>query len=167
MRAVTWMRSPTLNTVYRTEDRSDDFCLMMAASVALRSGDAMAFGHTHKPWPRVVEGIHVIYTGSVGRPKDGDWRAGYVRLDSVRQKPASSGVGRSCGDQCGAASGVRGLPAHKRETGADVARGNNESRPVYVRAYANMRIFRTGRGDDGKAASTEGSCTLREGASEI
>jgi len=28
-----------------------------------------------------VEGIHFVNTGSVGRPKDGDWRAGYVLLE--------------------------------------------------------------------------------------
>jgi diadenosine tetraphosphatase ApaH/serine/threonine PP2A family protein phosphatase len=28
-----------------------------------------------------VEGVHFVNTGSVGRPKDGDWRAGYVMLD--------------------------------------------------------------------------------------
>lgn len=72
--------TPTLNTLYWTEDRSDDFCLKMAGVAGLRSGDAIAFGHTHKPWYRVVEGIHFINTGSVGRPKDGDPRAGYVRL---------------------------------------------------------------------------------------
>ena len=26
-------------------------------------------------------GIHFLNAGSVGRPKDGDWRAGYVLLD--------------------------------------------------------------------------------------
>jgi len=72
--------TPTLNTLYWTEDRSDDFCLKMAAVVGLKAGDAIAFGHTHKPWHRVVEGIHFINTGSVGRPKDGDARAGYVRV---------------------------------------------------------------------------------------
>jgi predicted phosphodiesterase len=73
--------TPTLNTLYWTEDRPDDFCLKMAAAVGLNAGDAIAFGHTHKPWHRVVGGIHFINTGSVGRPKDGDWRAGYVLLD--------------------------------------------------------------------------------------
>ena len=72
--------TPTLNTLHWTEDRPDDFCLKMAASVNLKAGDVIAFGHTHKPWHREVEGIHFINTGSVGRPKDGDWRAGYVRL---------------------------------------------------------------------------------------
>ena len=38
------------------------------------------FGHTHKPWQRVVGGIQFINTGSVGRPKDGNWRACYVLL---------------------------------------------------------------------------------------
>ena len=73
--------TPTLNTVYWTADRSDDFCRKMAAVVALRAGDVIAFGHTHKPWHRVVDGVHFVNTGSVGRPKDGDWRAGYVLLD--------------------------------------------------------------------------------------
>ncbi len=73
--------TPTLNTVYWTEDRDDDFCRKMAAVVGLKAGDAIAFGHTHKPWHRVVDGIHFINTGSVGRPKDGDWRAGYVLLE--------------------------------------------------------------------------------------
>jgi predicted phosphodiesterase len=67
-----------LNTVYWTEDRSDAFCLKMADQLGARAGDAVAFGHTHKPWHRTVEGIWFINTGSVGRPKDGDWRAGYV-----------------------------------------------------------------------------------------
>ncbi|HEX4932007.1 MAG TPA: metallophosphoesterase family protein [Gemmatimonadaceae bacterium] len=73
--------TPTLNTVYWTAERSDDFCRKMAAVVHLEAGDAIALGHTHKPWHRVVDGIHFINTGSVGRPKDGDARAGYVRLD--------------------------------------------------------------------------------------
>lgn len=72
--------TPTLNTVYWTHDRDDAFCLKMAAVVGLRAGDVIAFGHTHKPWHRVVDGIHFVNTGSVGRPKDGDWRAGYVVL---------------------------------------------------------------------------------------
>lgn len=73
--------TPTLNTVYWDADRSDDFCRKMAAVVGLSAGDAIAFGHTHKPWHRVVDGMHFINTGSVGRPKDGDWRAGYVLLE--------------------------------------------------------------------------------------
>jgi predicted phosphodiesterase len=70
-----------LNTVYVTEDRSDEFLSSMARHMGSREGDVVCFGHTHKPWHRVVEGIHFVNTGSVGRPKDGDARAGYVLLD--------------------------------------------------------------------------------------
>lgn len=73
--------TPTLNTVYWTEDRPDSFCLQMASLAGARSGDVIAFGHTHLPWHRQVDGIHFVNTGTVGRPKDGDWRAGYVVLD--------------------------------------------------------------------------------------
>ncbi len=80
--------TPTLNTVYFTEDRPDDFCRKMAASVGLKAGDLLAFGHTHKPWHRQVDDIHFVNTGSVGRPKDGDWRAGYVRVTFGASAPA-------------------------------------------------------------------------------
>jgi predicted phosphodiesterase len=73
--------TPINNVTYWTEDRNDDFCAKMAEVAGARSGDVIAFGHTHKPWHRVVGGVHFVNTGSVGRPKDGDWRAGYVRLD--------------------------------------------------------------------------------------
>ena len=73
--------TPTLNTLYWTEDRDDAFCLKMAGHAGAKAGDVICFGHTHKPWHREVEGIHFVNTGSVGRPKDGDWRAGYVLLD--------------------------------------------------------------------------------------
>jgi predicted phosphodiesterase len=73
--------TPTLNTVYWTEDRPDEFSLKMAGLAGMKPGDVIAFGHTHKPWHREVGGIHFVNTGSVGRPKDGDWRAGYVLLD--------------------------------------------------------------------------------------
>ena len=69
-----------LNTVYVTEDRSDEFLAKMAQGVGARDGDVVAFGHTHIPWHRVVDGVHFVNTGSVGRPKDGDCRAGYAFL---------------------------------------------------------------------------------------
>ncbi len=73
--------TPTLNTLYWTEDRPADFSLKMAAHAGLRPGDIIAFGHTHLPWYKEIDGIHFVNTGSVGRPKDGDWRAGYVLLE--------------------------------------------------------------------------------------
>lgn len=74
--------TPTLNTVYWTEDRPDSFCLKMAKAAGAAASDVIAFGHTHKPWHREIEGIHFLNTGSVGRPKDGDWRASYVLLSA-------------------------------------------------------------------------------------
>jgi len=73
--------APTLNTLYWTADRPDDFCLKMANHAGAKAGDVIAFGRTHIPWHREVSGIHFVNTGSVGRPKDGDWRAGYVLLE--------------------------------------------------------------------------------------
>lgn len=79
-RVVLLHGNPVLNTFYWTEDRDDDFCRKMAGQVGAKAGDVVAFGHTHKPWHRALDGIHFVNTGSVGRPKDGDPRAGYVRL---------------------------------------------------------------------------------------
>ena len=73
--------TPINNVTYWTEDRSDDFCRKMAQAAGVKAGDVLAFGHTHRPWHRAVNGVQFVNTGSVGRPKDGDWRAGYVLLD--------------------------------------------------------------------------------------
>lgn len=72
--------TPVLNTVYWTEDRSDDFCREMAGHAGAKPGDVIAFGHTHKPWQRTVDGVHFVNAGSVGRPKDRDPRACYALL---------------------------------------------------------------------------------------
>ena len=74
--------TPTLNTLYWTEDRPDSFCEKMAKTAGLRGGDLIAFGHTHKPWTREVEGVRFVNTGSVGKPKDGDPRACYVLIEA-------------------------------------------------------------------------------------
>lgn len=70
--------APTLNTLYWDEDRSDDFARKMAGRLGARPGDAVAFGHTHLPWKRAVDGILFANAGSVGRPKDGDPRASWA-----------------------------------------------------------------------------------------
>lgn len=104
--------TPTLNILYWTEDRPDDFCARMARQAGAQSGDVLCFGHTHKPWYREVEGIHFVNTGSVGRPKDGDWRAGYVVLDMGGGTPAVEFV-RTGYDVEKAMAGIRasGLPS--------------------------------------------------------
>lgn len=70
-----------LNTFYTYEERPDSLLEKMATSVGAKAGDVICFGHTHKPWHRIVGDVHFVNTGSVGRPKDGDPRAGYVVLD--------------------------------------------------------------------------------------
>jgi predicted phosphodiesterase len=71
----------TLNTVYVTEDRPDSFLEKMASGIGARAGDMICFGHTHQPWLREIDGIQFLNAGSVGRPKDGDWRACYAILN--------------------------------------------------------------------------------------
>jgi predicted phosphodiesterase len=70
-----------LNTVYVHENRPEAFLAKMGAALGARGGDVVCCGHTHVPWHRVVGGIHYVNTGSVGRPKDGDWRASYALVD--------------------------------------------------------------------------------------
>jgi predicted phosphodiesterase len=73
--------TPLNNVTYWTEDRPDSFCTKMAEAAGARAGDLIAFGHTHLPWHRMVSGVHFLNTGSVGRPKDGDWRAGFAVVE--------------------------------------------------------------------------------------
>jgi predicted phosphodiesterase len=79
--------TPLNNVTYWTEDHSDEFCTKMAEAAGVRAGDVIAFGHTHKPWHRVVGGVEFVNAGSVGRPKDGDWRAGYVCVEFDEKGP--------------------------------------------------------------------------------
>jgi putative phosphoesterase len=78
--------SPRSTTEYLFENRSDGFLRQFTPG---GKDDAQAeiviFGHTHVPYHRVVDDVHFINTGSVGRPKDGDARAGYavVTLDTT------------------------------------------------------------------------------------
>lgn len=74
--------SPRRINEYLFEDRPDaSFLRMMEAAGA----DVLLFGHTHKPFHKALTGEegrvrHAVNTGSVGKPKDGDPRAGYVLL---------------------------------------------------------------------------------------
>ena len=103
--------TPTNNLVYVTDDRPDAFLSKLAQRAGLTAGDVLCFGHTHKPWHRAVDGVHFVNTGSVGRPKDGDPRAGYVMLD-VSADGVRVEVVRVAYDVDAAAAGVRaaGLP---------------------------------------------------------
>jgi len=49
--------------------------------------DDLILGHTHVPMLKVVEGRRIINPGSVGQPRDGDWRASYAVIDTEREPP--------------------------------------------------------------------------------
>ena len=53
--------------------------------------DVLVFGHTHKPWIHEYGGVLFVNCGSVGKPKDGDPRAGFaiLELDDAGQVQAS------------------------------------------------------------------------------
>ena len=69
--------------IFEEMEESDLLELMKTANA-----DILCFGHTHKPYHRVVESkkegvmkfCHAINTGSVGKPKDGNSKGGYVLL---------------------------------------------------------------------------------------
>lgn len=102
----------TLNTVYWREDRTDRFCRKMIARLGARDGDAILFGHTHKPWTRTVDGRVLINTGSAGRPKDGDPRGSYALIE-VGREGLDIGFPRVTYDVARAAEAIvaSGLPA--------------------------------------------------------
>lgn len=78
--------SPRRINEYLYEDRPESSMRRMMAEAG---ADVMCFGHTHKPYHRVIEDEsgdgrrvrHAVNTGSVGKPKDGDPRAGWVMLE--------------------------------------------------------------------------------------
>jgi putative phosphoesterase len=73
--------SPRRINEYLFEDRPlSSFQRLAAASAA----DVIVFGHTHKPYVKEVDGVTFVNAGSVGKPKDGDWRACYAMLDAAR-----------------------------------------------------------------------------------
>ncbi|MBI4538079.1 MAG: metallophosphoesterase family protein [Gemmatimonadetes bacterium] len=73
--------APTVNTLYWTEDRPDSFFRKMARIAGLRAGDLIAYGHTHIPYTRTLDGITFANCGTVGKPKDGDPRGSYAVID--------------------------------------------------------------------------------------
>ncbi|PAP75879.1 metallophosphoesterase family protein [Rubrivirga marina] len=86
--------SPRRTNEYLFEDRPDRSVVRMMGAAG---ADVMLFGHTHKPYHKVLEVEadgetvyrHAVNTGSVGKPKDGDPRAGYVLLTLDPERPTS------------------------------------------------------------------------------
>lgn len=77
--------SPRKINEYLFEDRAEKSLLRIMRDA---SADIMCFGHTHKPYHRVLEDEengsiihrHAVNIGSVGKPKDGDPQGCYVIL---------------------------------------------------------------------------------------
>jgi predicted phosphodiesterase len=101
--------SPRKVNEYLFEDKPASLYERLAAAEA---GDALVFGHTHKPWVHDFGGVRFINCGSVGKPKDGDPRGAFAVLE-----PGSAGVQvrieRVAYDAAAVAAEVReaGLPA--------------------------------------------------------
>ena len=73
--------SPASTTEYLFETRSEPYLQKFTPGGRSDAhADVIVFGHTHVPYHRAVDGVDFINTGSVGRPKDGDPRAGYCVL---------------------------------------------------------------------------------------
>ena len=72
--------SPRKINEYLFEDRPLSSFQRLAAS---SNADIIVFGHTHKPYTKLVDDVLFVNVGSVGKPKDGDRRACYAILDTV------------------------------------------------------------------------------------
>jgi putative phosphoesterase len=74
--------------------------------------DALFFGHTHLPYQKRAGNTLFVNTGSAGKPKDGDPRAGYVIVELGR--PLQVEFRRVAYDVAAAARAIRasGLPPH-------------------------------------------------------
>jgi putative phosphoesterase len=69
--------SPRKINEYLFEDRDEKSMIRIMEQA---DADIMCFGHTHKPYHRILGNKHAINTGSVGKPKDGDSRGCYAML---------------------------------------------------------------------------------------
>ncbi len=77
--------SPRKINEYLFEDRDQKSMLRIMEQA---DADIMCFGHTHKPYHRILKSVtegqdhfrHAVNIGSVGKPKDGNPQGGYVLL---------------------------------------------------------------------------------------
>jgi putative phosphoesterase len=76
--------SPRKMNEYLFEDRPLSSFERLAAS---SNADVIVYGHTHKPYTKLVNSVRFINAGSVGKPKDGDWRACYALVEVGSPEP--------------------------------------------------------------------------------
>jgi putative phosphoesterase len=70
--------SPRKVNEYLFEDKPARLYERLAAA---ETAQVLVFGHTHKPWIHEYGGVLFVNCGSVGKPKDGDPRAGFAILE--------------------------------------------------------------------------------------
>jgi putative phosphoesterase len=78
--------SPRRMNEYLFEDRPLSSFERLAAS---SHADVIVVGHTHRPYTKVARDVLFVNAGSVGKPKDGDWRACYALLSPDAAEPVS------------------------------------------------------------------------------
>lgn len=80
--------SPRKVNEYLFEDKPARLYERLAGA---ETAEVLVFGHTHKPWIQPYGGVLFVNCGSVGKPKDGDPRAGFaiLELDDTGQVAAS------------------------------------------------------------------------------
>ncbi len=86
--------SPRKINEYLFEDREEKSLLRIMEQA---DADIMCFGHTHKPYHRILPTVpaenshyrHAINIGSVGKPKDGNPQGGYV-IVTINEKSSIS-----------------------------------------------------------------------------
>lgn len=104
--------SPRRMNEYLFEDRDTNSLARIARSADC---DVLLFGHTHIPWSRTIDGVRMINTGSVGKPKDSDPRAAWVLLEIGPKGQLTSDVRRIDYPISSMADAIRaadGLPDH-------------------------------------------------------
>jgi putative phosphoesterase len=70
--------SPDVLNEYLFEDVADE---VFQKHLDATGADVLIFGHTHKPFHKVLNGKHLVNSGSTGKPKHGNPNATYVELD--------------------------------------------------------------------------------------
>lgn len=70
--------SPARLNEYLRADVADE---VFQAHLDATRADVLIFGHTHKPFHKVVGGKHLVNSGSAGKPKHGNPNATYVLLE--------------------------------------------------------------------------------------
>lgn len=97
--------SPRKINEYLLPNRQDAQLVRLAQQA---DADVVCVGHIHVPYHRVMQSesgsrIHYVSSGSAGKPKDGDWRAGWVELafgsrDAVSGAAPADDAASSAGD---------------------------------------------------------------------